>query len=85
MTQADLADALGTTQQTISDLKNLSNDSTWEKHWTLFLRLLPYCIQYGLIGRQELLGGKHHERKGSSGNHQAVEVKTGERTKGKNV
>jgi len=55
LTQHLLAMRLGTTQGKVSDM--LQGRSTWEKHWQVFLKLLPLCIKHDLIGERELLHG----------------------------
>lgn len=61
VTQQELATRLGITQGKVSGISQ--GLGTWEKHWGLFLKLLPYCVELDLIGERELLGKALHETK----------------------
>lgn len=53
-TQTTLAAQCHTNQQTISDMKRADPESTWEKHWQLFMCLYPIARGLNLIeGRGE--------------------------------
>jgi len=75
LTQQALASQLGTTQGKISDM--LQGRSTWEKHWQVFLKLLPLCVKADIIGERELLGRSTHDPTKPTGNHKAGKAKTG--------
>jgi len=59
MTQEALAEELGLDpargQQTVSNMLRAAPDSTWEKHWTIFLKIYP------LIPARELEGPSDKE------------------------
>lgn len=65
-TQESLALKLETNQSAISQMKV---GQTWDEHWQIFLKLLPLCIEHGLLGERELLGDSGHDKKRTSSSH----------------
>lgn len=60
-TQRAMGEALGVPYQEIQRAENAG--STQKKHWRLFVKLLPLCIDLDLIGERELLGRQGDDAK----------------------
>jgi hypothetical protein len=55
VTQQRLALVLRTRQGKVSEMANSSSQSTWEKHWQIFLRLIAVCRELKIDPARDLI------------------------------